>query len=85
MSAGLPVFAVVNKDNDLIDIIQKSDVGKVNTYDANIDELVDDFKDLINSISINTKMRIACKRLYNSRYRTSIAADKLLSNILLPL
>jgi hypothetical protein len=79
IAAGLPVYAVVNKGNDLINIINTLKVGKANIYDSNIKYLSKDLEALINNKSSNAETRAICKNLYMARYTTTIAVDNILS------
>lgn len=67
MAAGLPVLALLNKDNDLIDIIQKNGVGFA-TSDYSVEKLDSLLLKLIDELPRNdysTKSKILSARLFS--------------------
>lgn len=79
MHSGLPVFAIVNPENDIIDFIEKNNLGYVtDNYDSNhilrsIVEFADKY--VVNSIQKNKNKEIA-KRFFD----TKKAAKQILSH-----
>jgi glycosyltransferase involved in cell wall biosynthesis len=69
MAAGLPVLALLNKDNDLIDIIQKNDVGFA-TSDYSVEKLDSLLSKLIDELPRNdysTKSKTLSARLFSPK------------------
>ena len=75
MQAGLPVLAVINKNNDLEKIITNNQVGCVTTSHS-IDVLLDFVKELTeDSVDYNI-MGTRCKNLYEKMFTPSVAAKQ---------
>ncbi len=69
MAAGLPVLALLNKDNDLIEIIQKNDVGFA-TSDYSVEKLDSLLSKLIDELPRNdysTKSKALSARLFSPK------------------
>lgn len=63
MQSGLPVLAVVNKGNDLADLIRKEQVGQVCEIHV-LDELVRSAKEVLSSINEDQQLPTRCRQLF---------------------
>ncbi len=75
MSAGLPVLALVNKDNDLIELIKKYDVGFASS-NYSIKEIEILLMKILENILLN-KYQFNCKRLSEELFSTQVAVNKI--------
>lgn len=67
MQSGLPVLAVVNKGNDLADLIRNEQVGQVcETHLLN--ELVRSAKDVLTSVDEDQQLPTRCRQLFASEF-----------------
>ncbi len=69
MRSGLPVLAVINKNNDLEKIIQENSVGLVATNHS-VNLLVDNIYELLNNSYNAEDMRKRCQKLHNELFST---------------
>ena len=70
--AGLPVFALLNKDHDLIKLINENKVGyATDIYEINY--LETKLKKFLRTIYKNKKIRLNCKELAFKNFNTSSA------------
>lgn len=70
LHSGLPVFALVNKNNDIIDVINKNDLGFAtsNDYIKNLKSYLFDFIDNVNKDpDINKRCKEYALRNYNTK------------------
>jgi glycosyltransferase involved in cell wall biosynthesis len=63
MQSGLPVLAVINKGNDLADLIRNEQVGQVCETHM-LDELVRSAKDVLSSIDEDRQLPTRCRQLF---------------------
>ena len=78
--SGLPVFALLNKDHDLIKIINNNKVGyATDIYDINY--LETKFKEFLVNIVKNKNIYLNCKNLAKKQFNTSIIAKQITDNI----
>jgi len=69
MRSGLPVLAVINKNNDLEKIIQENSVGLVVTNHS-VDLLVDNINELLNNPFNVEDMKKRCQKLHKELFST---------------
>jgi glycosyltransferase involved in cell wall biosynthesis len=79
MHAGLPVFAVVNENNDLIKLINKEKVGKA-LSNRNIPFLKRKMELFIENDLDDNKIKVRCKNLAKQMFSTEQAAKQILSS-----
>lgn len=76
MQFGLPTLALVNKNNELIDIIKKYKVGlalnTINSLDIN-----DIFK-FLDEVTLDNRISDNCLRLYKEQFTCQVAVEKVL-------
>lgn len=77
MRSGLPVLAFVNKGNDIVKLIESSNVGHSYTDNKlnNLSSLVDL---LINDIDLDKDFINRCKKLYLDNFSSDIAVKKII-------
>ena len=78
MEAGLPVLAKINPGNDLINLIQRYDVGVVVTSDR-LDEIESGLKSLRNKIMSDDNIGSRCQKLANEIFSSDKAAQQIIS------
>lgn len=76
MQASLPVLANINPGNDLVDLIQKSGVGRVCT-DRSLDSLVRLAEELIDQAALDKNMKARCKGLATKMFSSAAAVRKI--------
>lgn len=81
MQAGLPVLAIINPGNDLIDLIKSSEVGLVCT-DRNINSLENIVNELVNGIAGVNGYSDRCIKLWKRLYSPSLAVEKIVRSLL---
>ena len=69
MRSGLPVLAVINKNNDLEKIIKENGVGRVVTNHS-VNLLVDVVNELLNKPLNDDVMKIRCQKLHKELFST---------------
>ena len=80
LQAGLPVFAIVNKKNDLISIVNKTRVGfATDNYDLN--EIEINFKSLLKNIEEDEQINVRCKELASSLFNTSTIVKEIINDL----
>lgn len=79
MAAGLPVLALLNKDNDLIDIIEKNGVGFA-TSDYSVEKLDVLLSDLIDKLSI-IDYSSRCQGLATNLFSPKVAVKKIICKL----
>ena len=77
--SGLPVFAVVNKNNDIIELINSNLLGFA-TSNNNLENLKKDFLEFINKTSNDKNISLRCKKFAINNYNTKKVAKQLLSH-----
>lgn len=75
ISSGLPVLAIVNKNNDLIKIINENNIGQVITENN-----IHDSKKLVQNFikNIDRNMSDRCKKLKDSQFSSNSASEHIL-------
>lgn len=76
MQAGLPVLASINSDNDLIDIIQQNNVGRV-SVGGNQESLELDARDLLSLLDVDHAIKDRCRDLYLKFFTPESAARQI--------
>jgi glycosyltransferase involved in cell wall biosynthesis len=80
LSAGLPILAHINENNDLEGLIEKNNIGYVSTS-SSIEELKNK-ADLCISLSQGKKnIKIKCHSLINKKFSSKAAAKKILRSL----
>ena len=77
IQSGLPVFAMINPNNDLFAVISKNEVGFV-TDDNNIDHLKNQLYSLVDQIKQDKEIKLRCLKLFDSHYGVEKAAKQIL-------
>ena len=77
LQCGLPVLARVNRGNDLIEIIDRENVGKVCT-DSSLETLQCHAEDLLHKIETDTDMLLRCKALYRKLFSVDAVAAQVI-------
>jgi hypothetical protein len=75
MGAGLPVLALVNKDNDLIDLVKKYDVGFASS-NYSIKEIEILLVKILEKLLLG-KYQINCKNLSSELFSPQLAVKKI--------
>lgn len=76
MQAGLPVLGSVNAGNDLVDIIQSNNVGRVSVGgDKNSLELL--ARELIDFLDVDKNIKYRCRDLYLKLFSPEMAVKKI--------
>lgn len=75
MAAGLPVLALLNRGNDLIDIIEDNDVGFA-TSDYSVEKLDSLLSKLVNQISTK-KYSEKCQSLFETLFSPKVAVHQI--------
>jgi glycosyltransferase involved in cell wall biosynthesis len=83
MQSGLPVLALINSGNDLIDIINSNGVGKVSTEECS-DSLGALALELVNSIESGGGYRERCRNLYLKVFSPKNAVHQISSALSCP-
>jgi glycosyltransferase involved in cell wall biosynthesis len=78
MQSGLPVLARINPGNDLVDLIDKAQVGSTYTG-SSVVELRHTVEALVNKLSVGNGMDLRCKILAKDLFSTEVAAKKILA------
>jgi len=76
MRSGLPVLAVINKNNDLEKIIKENGVGRVVTNHS-VNLLTDIVKELLNNPLNDHDMKIRCQKLHKELFSTEEAVKQI--------
>lgn len=80
LQAGLPVFAVVNEKNDLIKIVNKTNVGfATDNYEINF--LKKNFTNLLNKITDDIEIKGRCRKLANTLFNTSKIVKEIIKDL----
>ena len=80
LRAGLPVFAIVNEKNDLIKLVNENQVGFA-TDNFDINEAHINFKNLLNNIQKDYKIKDRCKELANNLFSTSKIVKEIINDL----
>lgn len=78
MQAGLPVLASVNAGNDLVDIVEQHNVGRV-SVDPNGNDLAAEAIALMNEVAGDSAMKERCRNLSNGMFSASSAVRQIVS------
>jgi glycosyltransferase involved in cell wall biosynthesis len=78
MQAGLPVFAKINSGNEIIEIINKKEVG-IACEDASVECLTKAAEALMDVIILDPNIKIRCKNLAKELFSTEKAARQILT------
>lgn len=78
MQCGLPVLANINPGNDLADMIEQEDVGRV-SVDGTVKTLQRLAEELIASLEVDVEQSARCKRLFNKFYLPEIAVGQIVT------
>ena len=80
LRAGLPVFAIVNKKNDLIKLVNENNVGfATDNFDMN--EAYIDFINLLDNIQKDGQIKVKCKELANTLFNTSKIVNEIINDL----
>jgi glycosyltransferase involved in cell wall biosynthesis len=77
MQAGLPVLASINFNNDLIEIIQENNVGRV-SVGGNQEALELDARDLLSLLDVDHAIKDRCRNLYLKFFTPELAARQII-------
>lgn len=78
MQAGLPVLASVDAGNDLVDIVEQHNVGRV-SVDPNGNDLAAEAIALMNEVTEDSAMKERCRNLSNGMFSASSAVRQIVS------
>lgn len=78
MQAGLPVLASVNAGNDLVDIVEQHNVGRV-SVDPNGNDLAAEAIALMNEVTEDSAIKERCRNLSNGMFSASSAVRQIVS------
>ena len=76
MQASLPVLAIINAGNDLVDLISETHVGAVAT-DHSADHLAKLAEDLLSKIDQDPDIKSRCKKLSESMFSANAAVQQI--------
>ncbi len=79
LHSGLPVFAVVNRNNNIIDIINKNDLG-IATNNINVKTLKIYLLNFINNISNDPNISMRCQEFASKHYNTRKIARQIITS-----
>ena len=77
IQSGLPIFAMLNPNNDLFAVISNNDVGLASDSD-NIDHLKNQLYSLVDKIKQDKKIKQRCLNLFESHYGVEKAVYQIL-------
>jgi glycosyltransferase involved in cell wall biosynthesis len=80
MQSGLPVLAIINSGNDLVNIIRTEQVGKV-CESRSIEELEMLAEDLLAQIATDHSLSLRCKHLFKREYSVHSAVKQIISSV----
>ena len=80
MQAGLPVLASVNAGNDLVDIVEQHNVGRI-SVDLNGDDLAAEAIALMNEIAEDATIKERCRKLSSDMFSAGAAVRQIVSAI----
>jgi len=76
MQAGLPVLGRINAGNDLVEIIQKNNVGRVSV--SNNQNLLEDLaSELLDLLDVDRNIKDRCRNLYLKLFSPELAVKKI--------
>lgn len=78
MQSGLPVLAKINPGNDLVDLINKNQVGYAYTG-SSVTELRDIAEALVDKLTLADRMDLRCKNLAKELFSTEVAVKQILT------
>jgi hypothetical protein len=76
MQAGLPVLCLINAGNDLVEIIQENNVGRV-SVDRDINFLEEITYDLLDCLDIDLNVKNRCRNLYLKLFSPEMAVKQI--------
>lgn len=76
MHAGLPVLARINAGNDLVDVIQKNNVGRV-SVDRNQSSLKAQARELLDWLDADLNIKDRCRNLYLKLFSPEMAVKQI--------
>ena len=80
MQSGLPVLAIINSGNDLVDLIRRERVGVTGTADS-FDTLLKNAKELIDHCAGDHTMKHRCRALYEKLFSPEKAVAQIVSGL----
>jgi hypothetical protein len=80
---GLPVLAVINEKNDLVEIIRNSSTGMtISSYSPEALMLaIIQMANEISNLNKKNEIKVRCTNLWSSTFSTNSATDQLISDI----
>jgi glycosyltransferase involved in cell wall biosynthesis len=78
MQSGLPVLAKINPGNDLVDLINKTQVG-YSYIGSSVEELSDIAEALVDNLIAGDRMDLRCKNLAKEFFSTKVAVKQILA------
>ena len=78
MQSGLPVLAKINPGNDLVDLINKTQVGYA-YIGSSVAELRDIVEALVDKLMPTDRMELRCKNLAKELFSTEVAVKQILT------
>lgn len=76
MQAGLPVLASINSGNDLVEIINKNNVGRV-SVGGDIKSLATQASELLDCLDVDINVKDRCKNLYLKLFSPEMAVKQI--------
>ena len=80
LAAGVPVLGAVNKNNDLIEIVNQSEAGRV-SVNGDFDTFARDAVEIYSDSLIRSKMQENAIHLLSEKFSVGRAADQILSHV----
>ncbi|QWD62371.1 glycosyltransferase family 4 protein [Polynucleobacter sp. MWH-UH25E] len=77
MQSGLPVLAKINRGNDLVELINETQVGSTYTG-SSVGELRDIAEALVDKIMTDDEMSLRCKNLAKELFSTEVAVKQIM-------
>lgn len=80
MTSGLPVLAVLNPGNDLVELIPRSGVGEV-SYQNNIDEIFSKVINLKEAVKVDKEIPNRCRELAKTLFDSKKIAQQIIKSL----
>ena len=80
MQAGLPVLALINPGNDLEQLVNENNLGRVCT-DHTLSALKKTFLDLANELHQYDQIAIRCKKVYDDLFSTTTIVRQIVDSL----
>ena len=80
MRAGLPVAAIVNRGNDIVDIINTESVGFVST-NYSVPDFINQLESLIYKVALDDEVALRCRHLHNKMFSSENAAKVIVKEL----